>query len=117
LRDLPAIYDVVCALGKDRNLSFEFLAFMWLWEWRGSRRSGIWQYYEGIAREDFEKISSALDHFGIATLAQRYRHGMNVWEDEDESEALTQWMYDHNEEIEDATFNLIVAQKHQLYES
>lgn len=116
-RDLPAIYDVVCVVGRDRHLSDEFLVFRWLWEWRGSRRSGIWQYYEGIARQDFEKISRAFDQFGIANLAMRYRHGMTVWEDEAESEALTKWMYDHNQEIEDAAFKIIAGQQHQLYES
>jgi hypothetical protein len=97
-KDLLGLHHLIGVVEKDRELPKQCWLFCRLLEWEGSTRSGVWQYYEGISRGEYEKVVKALDEAGLKELADKYRHGMDVWNTDDRAEDLDKWI-DTNQEF------------------
>ena len=110
-RDMLGLYQVIIAIEQDRALPVEFWLFCRLLEWSGSTRSGIWQYYEGLPDEQFERISRDLDRFGLAEIADKYRSGRDLWNKPDRADSLDEWVDAHEQQIELAAFDLIFGHR------
>jgi hypothetical protein len=115
-KDIFALHNVIGVVGKHRDLPEQFSLFLRLWNWRCSTRSGIWQYYEGVPKAEFESLAGALDRFGLRELAERYRSGMTTWEEPQSCGELDRWLDDHEREIEATVFGLIADHRDCLYE-
>jgi len=113
-KDLSALESVIDAAGRERQLPEQFWLFQRLIAWCGWSRSGIWQYYEAISREDFEAVASTLERFGLRELAVRYRSGMESWKQPDCCGELDRWMDAHQAELENTAFQLIADGRHYL---
>ena len=37
--------------------------------------AGVWQYYESLAEQMYERLAHALDRFGLRDIAEEYRLG------------------------------------------
>jgi hypothetical protein len=115
-KDMFALEGVIDVINRDRQLPEQFWLSKRLFAWLGWSGSGIWQYYEAISREDFEAIASALELFGLGELAERYRSGMETWNELECCDELDRWMVAHMAEIESASFQLIASDRHYLYD-
>ena len=113
-RDLLGLYHIITVMEQDRALPEEFWLFRRLREWAGSSRSGIWQYYESLPEEEFERMVQALDRFGLADIAERYRFGREAWNEPAQAEDLDDWIDAHEERIDEAAFDLISRRKDLL---
>ena len=109
-RDLVAIHHLISVVGRDRSLPEEFWLFCRVFEWAPSR-SGVWQYYEGLPDAEFERISQALDGFGLTEIAEKYRIGKKTWDGPDQAADLDEWLEAHAREIHAAVFDLIAPRK------
>ena len=109
-RDFVAIHHLISVVSRDRSLPEEFWLFCRVFEWAPSR-SGVWQYYEGLPETEFERISQALDRFGLAEIAQQYRTGKSTWDGPDQAAELDKWLDAHASEIHAAVFDLIAPRK------
>ncbi len=87
-RDLLGIYYLVGTVAEERPLPEEFWLFSRLLEWEGAVRSGIWQYYEGVVEDTFQRVCRGLDQFGLSELAEQYRFGQRVWRVSEQVAAL-----------------------------
>lgn len=114
-KELFTLYTVVEVVGRHRELPEEFSLFLRLWNWCCMTRSGIWQYYEGVPRDEFESMAGALERFGLRDLAQRYRSGMTTWKEPDSCRELDAWINGHWKELETAAFGLIARYRDCLY--
>jgi len=97
-KDLVGLHHLISVVEKDRELPKQCWLFCRLLEWEGSTRSGVWQYYEGIPRDKYEKIAQALDEAGLRGLVEKYRDGMNVWNTDERANGLDRWI-DANHEF------------------
>ena len=88
----------------------EFWLFCRIYEWAPSR-SGVWQYYEGLSEEEFERVSRALEHFGLVEIAEKYRQGKMTWNGPNLAADLDEWLDTHQRQIHEAVFNLILLRK------
>jgi hypothetical protein len=109
-KDLDKLYNLIEVVSKDRPLPEEFWLFCRVFEWAPAR-SGVWQYYDGLPEEKFERMSGALDRFGLAELAEKYRLGRSTWNGPDRAATLDAWLEAHAEEIHNAIFRLVAARK------
>jgi hypothetical protein len=106
-RDLLGLHHLVSVLERDKELPDGCWLFCRIIEWTGSTRSGVWQYYESIPKDTFERVGEAFDKFGHAEIAEHYRSGMVVWDGPDRAASLDRWIWSHEREIEDAAFEMI----------
>lgn len=109
-RDLNGLHHLISVLSAQRSLPEEFWLFCRVYEWAPAR-SGVWQYYEGLPDDKFERVSQGLDRFGLREIAEQYRLGKLTWKDEDRIAAVDEWLDSHAEEIHRAVFELIAARK------
>ena len=109
-KDLDGLHHLLSVVGRDRPLPEEFWLFCRVFEWAPAR-SGVWQYYEGLPEEKFERMSRALDRFGLAELAEKYRVGRSTWNGPDRAASLDAWLESHAQEIHEAAFQLVAARK------
>lgn len=109
-RDFFALHHLISVLGVERKLPDEFWLFCSIYEWAPAR-SGVWQYYEGLPDEKFDRISQALDRFGLDEIAEKYRHGKRTWNGPMLASDLDAWLEANQHQIHDAVFNLIASQK------
>ena len=115
-KDMSTLEGVIEVVGRDRQLPDQFWVSKRLFAWAGWSRSGIWQYYEAISREEFEAVASALERFRLPELAARYRSGMEIWRQQGGCDELDRWIDAHWAEIESAAFQLIANESHHLYD-
>src|SRR5688572_18135455 len=108
-KDLPGLYHLISVVEKDRELPKECWLFCRLLEWEGSTRSGVWQYYDGIPRDTFEKVGQVLDATGLKELADKYRYGMTVWNTDDRGSNLDKWIDTNQEFISTELLGLVVG--------
>jgi len=109
-KDLGKLYHLIDVVCRDRPLPEEFWLFCRVYEWAPAR-SGVWQYYEGLPEEKFERVSQALERFGLAELAEKYRLGKSTWNGPDRAASLDAWLEAHAQQIHDAVFQLVAARK------
>jgi len=112
-KDLGKLYHLIDVVGKARPLPEEFWLFCRVYEWAPAR-SGVWQYYESLPEEKFERMSRALERFGLAEVAEKYRLGKCTWNGPDRAASLDAWLETHANRIHDAVFRLVAAQKDSL---
>jgi hypothetical protein len=112
-KDLDGLCHLISVVGKDRQLPEEFWLFCRVFEWAPAR-SGVWQYYESLPDEMFERMSRALERFGLTEIAEKYRLGKNTWNGPDQAASLDRWLDAHAEQIHEAVFRLILARKECL---
>jgi hypothetical protein len=105
-QDLMSIYQTIEVVAQTRQLPEEFWLFCRIYEWAPSR-SGVWQYYETLPEPKFQRVSAALEHFGLHDVARRYRSGKDQWQDEDEMCALDSWLDATAASIHTSLFALI----------
>jgi hypothetical protein len=108
-KDLSGLHHSISVVEKDRELPKQCWLFCRLLEWEGSIRSGVWQYYEGIPRGEYERIVKALDEFAMKELVDKYRNGMTAWNTDDRADGLDKWI--------DANQEFIVAELIRLVDS
>ena len=96
-KDLGEIYWVIGVVEKDRRLPDEFRLFCRIYEWAPAR-SGVWQYYEGLPDEQFNRVNSNLDRFGLAWIAEKYRLGKRTWDGPTQAEEVDHWLDTHADE-------------------
>jgi hypothetical protein len=113
-RNISGMHHLISVVGRDRQLPEQFWLFCRLIEWFGSTRSGVWQYYEGLPDEKFERISQALDRHGLSEIAEQYRFGRASWDAPDRASGLDQWIDKHEEQLERSAFDLISKLKDHL---
>ena len=106
-RDLSGLHHLVSIKERDQKLPDECWLFCRILEWIGSSRSGVWQYYESVPNETFERVSRAFDKLGYSDIAERYRSGMISWDGPDRARSLDQWMFAHEDAVRDAAFDMI----------
>jgi hypothetical protein len=106
-RDFPGLHHLISILERDRALPEECWLFCRIIEWVGSTRSGVWQYYESVPKETFERVAGVFGRFGHTEIAERYRSGMIIWNGPDRAASLDKWMWSHEGQIEDAAFEMI----------
>ncbi|HEX7858929.1 MAG TPA: hypothetical protein VF773_01240 [Verrucomicrobiae bacterium] len=116
-RDLLKIYHLISVISDERELPEECWLFNRLLEWMGSTRSGVWQYYEHLPAETYERIIRALERFGLETVAEQYRSGHSAWAGPDQAASVDAWIDAHEEELEDTVFRLIAGRKEVLLEA
>lgn len=112
--DLMAIYQVISAVEQERPLPEEFWAFQRLYEF-APNRSGVWQHYESLPDEPFQRMLSALERFGFHEFAKRYREGRAIW-DRPQIREFDDWLEDNHQKIWSAALALIVPLKDRLLE-
>ena len=113
-RDLSGLYHLISVTGQERSLPEQLWLFCRLREWAGSTRSGIWQYYEGLSDEKFERINRALRLSELAEIAEKYRSGKATRDDPELAARLDKWIDAHEQQIDDAAFELASSQKEWL---
>jgi len=116
-KDVFALHGVISVVGRERDLPEQFSLFLRLWDWCCSTRSGIWQYYECLAADEFESFAGALERFGLQELAERYRSGMNTWREPEGCGELDHWIDENWSELEATAFQLIAGSRDSLYEA
>lgn len=114
-KDIFALWEVINVVGKHRPLPEEFSLFLRLWNWCCMTRCGVWQYYEGVRREEFDCMSGALERFGLQDVAERYRSGLRTWKEPECCGELDDWIEGHWAELEAAAFGLIARHRDCLY--
>ena len=112
-RDLGGLHHLVSVMERDRVLPDECWLFCRIIEWIGSIRSGVWQYYETIPKETFERVGCAFEKFGHLEIAEHYRYGMALRHGPDRAASLDRWIFSHERQIEDAAFDMIKL--HQVF--
>jgi hypothetical protein len=108
-QDFLFIYQTIEVVSQARSLPEEFWLFCRIYEWAPSR-SGVWQYYEGLPDLKFERVSAALECFGLYAVVQRYRSGKDAWHDKDAMRALDSWLVANAAGIHASLFALIRSQ-------
>ncbi|MDB2687685.1 hypothetical protein N9Y42_10785 [Mariniblastus sp.] len=113
--DLPTLYDVVRTISAKRKLPEQLVLFLRLWEWIGSTRSGVWQYYESVPISEFDYVSAMLDRGALQELATRYRDGMACWEESRYCNGLDAWIETNESMLEVYLMQLINPHQSSLY--
>ena len=115
-RDMMGLHHLISVMERDRELPEEFWLFCRLLEWAGSTRSGVWQYYEGLSDETFDRMTGALDQFGLSEIAKQYRFGRAVWRGPNQAANLDEWIDRHEQQLQSAAFDLILRRKDCLHD-
>ena len=110
-RDILGLYHFFSVLGEQHQLPEECWLFCRLLEWTGSTRSGVWQYYDTISADTFERVILELERFRLSDIAEKYRSGSNISE---ETSKLDKWIDAHEAEIYNAALKLIEPRKEEL---
>jgi hypothetical protein len=110
-KDIGGWHHLVSVMERERTLPEEFWLFSSLLEWLGSARSGVWQYYDELPEEKFERMTKALEAFGFAEVAEHYRFGRAAWNQPDQAEKLDEWIDRHEQEVESAVLDLVSKRK------
>jgi len=113
-RDMAKLYHLISLMERERILPEEFWLFSRIQEWLGSTRSGVWQYYDTLSDEHFERMHRDLLRFGLVEVAEKYRFGRDVWDGPDRADSLDKWIWKHDAQIESAAFDLILERKASL---
>tara|TARA_R110002049_G_scaffold247930_3_gene422416 strand:- start:138 stop:542 length:405 start_codon:yes stop_codon:yes gene_type:complete len=113
--DLFTLYDVIRVLDSERDLAEPLRLFLRLWEWTGSTRSGVWQYYENVRIADFDEIATMMDRYNLTEIATRYRAGMECWEEPRYCDDLDAWIEANESMLEEIAMRLIEPHREQLY--
>ena len=113
-RDMAKLYHLISLMERERVLPEEFWLFSRIQEWLGSTRSGVWQYYETLSGENFNRMHQALLRFDLAEVAEKYAFGRNEWNGPDRAASLDKWIWQHDRQIESAAFDLILQRKASL---
>jgi hypothetical protein len=113
-KDYGLIHHLISVIEMQKELPEEFWLFCRIFEWAPSR-SGVWQYYEGLPSELFERVEKDLDRFELVEIAEKYRIGKAVWEQPEEIRKLDKWQRQNASRIHDAVFGLIAPLKDDLY--
>jgi hypothetical protein len=111
--DLMPVYETIEVVSRGRSLPEEFWLFCRIYEWAPSR-SGVWQYYENLPDQKFERVSAALARCGLHDVAQRYRSGKDAWQDEEKMQALDTWLDVNAAGLHALLLGLIRPQMHLL---
>lgn len=106
-RDLDGLHHLVSVLERDRELPDGCWLFCRIIEWVGSTRSGVWQYYESIPKETFERVGAAFEKSGHLEIAEHYRSGMVIWDGPDRAASLDRWILGRERQIEEAALGMI----------
>lgn len=109
-KNLGEIYWAIGVVGNERPLPEAFWLFARIYEWAPSR-SGVWQYYEGLSNEQYQRVHDDLIRFGLAEIAARYRLGRDSCDDPTQATEVDRWLDRNAEEIHNTVFELIVEQK------
>jgi hypothetical protein len=109
-RDLGAIHQLISVLDKQRQLPDEFWLFYQVYAWAPAR-SGVWQHYENLPDEFFQKMRQTMRRFGLVEIAEKYELGKKTWDGPDRAAALDSWLDTHAQQIHDAIFALILVRK------
>jgi hypothetical protein len=109
-RRLDAIYHLISVIENQHPLPEDFWLFSRVYEWAPAR-SGVWQYYENLSEETFQKMNQSLLRFGLAEIAEKYELGKNTWNGTDRAAPLDSWLDTQAEQIHDAIFALILPKK------
>jgi hypothetical protein len=112
-KNLGEIYWAISVVEQDRALPEEFWLFSRIYEWAPAR-SGVWQYYESLSGEQFERISDALDRFGLSDIAEKYRLGRSTWDGPTQAGEVDRWLDRNADRIHAAVFKLIADKKDRL---
>jgi hypothetical protein len=112
--DLATLHQVISVVEENRSLPEECWLFCRVIEWTGSRRSGIWQYYESLSEATFDRLNAGLDRFGLTDAAESYRSGRNHWHDERKMSHLETWLRENESGLETAMLGLIRPHKELL---
>lgn len=115
-KDIFELHWLISVIEQDRPLSEEFWLFCRVVEWMSSTRSGVWQYYECLPEETYQRISRALDRFGLDQIAEKFRFGHIAWKGPDQAATLDKWIDQNEQQIKCAAFNLILPRKNFLTE-
>jgi hypothetical protein len=113
-RDLSGLYHLISVTGQERSLPEQLWLFCRLREWAGSTRSGIGQYYESLSDEKFERMNRALRLSELSEIAEKYRAGKSTWDETERAASLDKWIDAHEQQIDDAAFELALSQKEWL---
>jgi hypothetical protein len=111
--DLLAIYETIEVVSRARSMPEEFWLFCRIYEWAPSR-SGVWQYYENLSDQKFERVSAALERCGLHDAARRYRSGKDARQDTEKMQALDSWLDTNAARLHASLFALIRLQTHRL---
>ncbi|TWT89578.1 hypothetical protein [Neorhodopirellula pilleata] len=115
--DLSTLYNLINVLDAERDLAEPLRLFLRLWEWIGSTRSGVWQYYENVRISDFNSIAAMMDRCQLTEIAARYRAGMECWEEPRYCDDLDKWIDTNESMLEETAIRLIKPHREQLYPS
>jgi hypothetical protein len=116
-RDLHTLYQVISVLGDHRSLREEFWLFCRLLEWEGAPRSGVWQYYECVAPDTYERVANILARLGLTQIDEPYRSGAATWRGPAAAGGVDRWIDDHEDEVQQVLFDLIAPHRASLYPS
>ncbi len=111
--DLLPVYETIEVVSRARSLPEEFWLFCRIYEWAPSR-SGVWQYYENLPDQKFERVSAALERCGLQEAAQRYRSGKDTWQDSEKMQTLDAWLDVNAAGLHASLLTLIRPQRHLL---
>jgi hypothetical protein len=67
----------------------------------------VWQYYEIIPKETYERVGRAFEKFGRPEILEHFRSGMVSWDGPDRMASPDKWIFAHERQIEDAAFEVI----------
>ena len=109
-KDLAGLYHLISVVARERPLPEEFWLFCRVYEWAPAR-SGVWQHYEGLPEEKFQQMLGALERFGLAEIAEKYRLGKSTWNGPDRAAGVDAWLDSHAQQVHDALFRLVAARK------
>ncbi len=110
-QDLLGLYQVVGIRSEEGELPPECWLSTRLLEWEGATRSGIWQYYEGLAADTFQRVSLALDQAGFTDIAEQYRYGQQTWDVPEQVASVDRWIDDHQPRIKAAVLSLLAGSR------
>ena len=108
-KDLLGLYQIVGIRSEEGELPLECWLFARLLDWEGATRSGVWQYYEGLAEDTFQRVSLALEQAGFPDIAEQYRYGRSAWEVPEQIASVDRWIDDHQIRIKAAALSLLTS--------
>jgi hypothetical protein len=110
-KDMLGLYHLITTTEQSRILPEQLWLFCRLLEWAGSVRSGVWQYYDGLPAEKFDRISIGLDNNDLAWIALFYRSGKTNPGEADQHDALDYWLDSNRRDIDEAALQLATSRK------
>ena|SRR5215207_4342207 len=101
-RDYWRLHHLISLVNKEPDLPEELWLFNRIFEWSCSD----WQYYEHIRVEEFQRILTDLEQFGLGAIGKKFREGKLVWDDPELLPAFEAWLQAHAKEIAASVFAL-----------